>query len=157
MTALEKVALNETLCGQMSWSNGVKYLKHLSLCLSLMLKINLMKIVVANVLNEKNVSLQEDEANDFSNDASNERLEDQEKEGVSLNLRHLLNATFEMQRLLEVLKHLSMVPNCLNGEECGRFEDTLSSLIFEFEKALPQNVRQTTISEFWSATPQKFK
>ena len=118
-----------------------------------MLRINLMKTVVANVLNETSVSLQEEEACDFSNGSSDERLEDQEKDSLSLNLHHFLNATVEMQRLLEVSKHLSMVPYCLNGEECRRFEDTLSSLVSEFEKALRQNVRQTTISEFWSANP----
>ena len=89
----------------------------------------------------------------FSNGCLDERLEDQEKESVHLNLRHFLYATVKIQRLLEVSKHLSMVLNCLNGEECGKFEATLSSLVFEFEKVLHQNVRQTTISEFWSANP----
>ena len=103
-----------------------------------------MKTVVSNVLSKTNVSLLEEAAYNFSNDSSDERLEDQETESVSLNLRHFLNTTVEMQRLLEVSKHLSMTPNCLNCEECGRFEDTLSSLVFEFEKALCKNVRQTT-------------
>ena len=76
-------------------------------------KENLMKTVVVNILNETNVSLQE--AAYFSNDSSDERLEYQETESVSLNLHHFLNTTVGMQRLLEVSKHLSMVSNCLNG------------------------------------------
>ena len=32
-----------------------------------------------------------------------------------------------------------MIPNCLNGEECEKFEGT--TLVYDFEKALDKNIK----------------